>query len=188
MFWKLNLLDLNKRPIITYDVPQLNVFSDASAMGIGAICDKDIVYRNLTSHECNENSTFRELLAILFSIKTFDSLITTKNLLWHTDNMAAAIIVKKGSNKPKLQKLACSIYSASKSKKINLNVTWISRVYNTLADTVSKSIDYDDWTLKNSFFFVLNSLWGPFTIYLFADNKNSKCKRFCSRFFLPRGV
>ena len=31
----------------------------------------------------------------------------------------------------------------------------------------------------------MNSLWGPFTIDLFADNKNSKCKRFCSRFYCP---
>ena len=185
MFWKLNLLELNKRPIIKYNVPSLRVFSDASSTGIGAIFDKNIVYRNLESMERSESSTYRELLAILHAIETFDTLIQGNQILWHTDNFAAAIIVKKGSNKPKLQHLANSIYFACKIRKVSLSVTWISRVYNADADTISKAIDYDDWKLTKEFYKQLIELWGPFTIDLFADNKNFKCKKFCFRYWSP---
>ena len=185
LFWKFNLCALNKRPIIKYNIPQLKVFSDASSTGIGAFYDQNISYRNLDNFEIDESSTFRELLAIKHSLESFDSSLQNKHVLWHTDNIGAAQIIRVGSNRILLQKLALEIYTICHKNDILLTVTWISRKLNQVADKISKSIDYDDWTIKNELFCFIERLWGKLTIGLFADNNNKKCKRFCSRYWCP---
>ena len=185
LFWKLNIVNLNKRMIVKYSIPFLKIYSDASSTGIGAIFENNVCYRNLDNTEKGESSTYRELLAILHSINSFDRVIVGKNILWHTDNMAAATIVRVGSSKPKLQDLANKIFQASKEENLNLKVTWIARDKNYDADLVSKTIDYDDWTVNDNVFHYLQNIWGKFTIDLFADNKNTKCKKFCSRYWCP---
>ena len=104
MFWKLNLLVLNNKPIINYNVLSLKDYSDAISSRIGVIHDKNIVYINLNVLERSESSTYRELLAILHAIETLDTLLEGNHVLWHTDNIVATIIVKKDSNKRKTYK------------------------------------------------------------------------------------
>ena len=108
-----------------------------------------------------------------------------QNVLWHTDNMAAATIIKVGSNKPKLQELASKIFETSREKGLNLKVTWIARDKNYDADLINKTMNYDDWTVNHKLFEFLQNTWGIFTIDLFADNFNNKCKKFCSRYWCP---
>ena len=185
LFWKLNLRDLNKRAIIKYEIPDLKVFSDASATGVGAILNEKVCYRNLKQLERGESSTFRELLAIKYAIDSFDVLLGGKTILWHTDNIGTAIIVRVGSNRDILQELANGIYLACKKKDVKLTVTWISRDQNEKADKVSKTIDYDDWLVRTSFVQTLERKWGKFSIDLFADSNNAKCDRFCSKYCSP---
>ena len=185
LFWKLNTKNLNKRPIIKYEIPELKIYSDASGTGIAAVFDENVCYRNLNFEEKNEHSTYRELLAILHAIESFEVLVKGRNLLWHTDNFSAAIIVRIGSNKCKLHDIATKIYDICRKKEITLTVTWISRKLNSLSDKISKTIDYDDWTISSLLFNKIYLKWGPFSIDLFADNKNSKCKRFCSKYWCP---
>ena len=150
------------------------IFSDASSSGIGGFFGsagkvEGICYRNLLSDEQNKSSTNRELRAILFALRAFPKTIEGKSLLWHTDNLAAARIVKIGSNKPDLQHLSVLIFETCKDKNISFTATWICRNLNYQADEISKNIDYDDWKLSQKFFEHLNSLWGPFTLDNFAE-------------------
>ena len=185
LFWKSNLVSLNKRPIIEYNVPHLKVFSDASNTGIGALNGNKIRYRNLNGKERSQSSTYRELLAITHSTRSFDVNLKNKNVLWHTDNCAAAIIVKKGSNKLLLQNLAIKVYNLCREKEIALTVTWISRKHNERADEICKSVDYDDWQITSLLIQFIYKNWDYFSIDLFADNLNAKCTRFCSRYWCP---
>ena len=66
--------------------------------------------------ERSESSTYRELLAIKHAIMSFDNTLKNKNVLWHTDNCATAIITKKGT-KLILQDLATNIYNLCRSKR-----------------------------------------------------------------------
>ena len=43
----------------------------------------------------------------------------------------------------------------------------------------------DDWQISGSFFRILNTRWGPFSIDLFANFYNRKCERFYSLFYTP---
>jgi hypothetical protein len=56
---------------------------------------------------------------------------------------------------------------------------------NCEADVISRIIDYDDYTLHDSIFVRLDSLWGPHTVDRFACVYNAKLARFNSRFYQP---
>ena len=104
---------------------------------------------------------------------------------WETDNYAAFLIVASGSNKEHLQALAEDIYELTIKHSIVLQVKWIPRHKNQIADASSKSYDFDDWETSDTLFQYLNSFWGPFTIDRFADNKNAKFKKFNSKSWCP---
>ena len=36
---------------------------------------------------------------------------------------------------------------------MQLNITWVPRDANVIADEVSKFVDYDDWTTSDAFFY-----------------------------------
>lgn len=57
---------------------------------------------------------------------------------------------------------------------------------NELADYVSKIKDYDDWMVHLLIFLQIDRLWGPHTVDLFANNRNTQLKWFNSQFWNPR--
>ena len=69
--------------------------------------------------------------------------------------------MSSGSNKQHLQKLAESMYDLTVSHSIKLDVQWIPRKQNTIADTLSKAYDFKDWETTNALFKYLNKVWGP---------------------------
>jgi len=188
IFWRDNIIKLNVRNINSDSKsPEVFMFSDASNSGIGAISSN----KNLKCHklfnrfEQSQSSTWRELEAIRFSIKSLDSPLKNKNVLWKTDNRAASIIVSSGSRNLKLQELAMQIFNICRELNITLEVQWISREFNKDADALSKIVDADDWELSHECFDYLNNIWGPFSIDRFADHVNHKVERFNSKFFVP---
>ena len=187
IFWKTNIVAQNKKHIRSYSIPELKVYSDASNTGMGATFMSQQktyeAYKNFSTSESSQSSTWRELKAIQFSLNSFAKVIHGKSILWHTDNIATAIIIKNGSNKIHLQNIALEIFDTVKANNILLDVTWISRKFNESADTLSKTIDYDDWIVTNKCFQFLNKIWGPVTIDRFADNENKKTYRFNSRYY-----
>ena len=56
---------------------------------------------------------------------------------------------------------------------------------NEVADYLSKIVDLDDWSVKDSYFGAVDSIWGPFTVDCFANSVNAKVPRFYSLFFQP---
>ena len=89
------------------------------------------------------------------------------------------------SNKQNLQKLVESIYDLTVSLSIKLDVQWVPRKQNTIADTLSKMYDFEDWETTNALFKYLYNVLGPSTIDRFSDNKNSKTKGFNSKYWCP---
>ena len=81
---------------------------------------------------------------------------------WYTDNQGVAAIVKSGSAKVHLHKLAMEIFSFSKKHDVRIDIEWIPRSENEVADYLSKIVDFDDWSVKDSYFQAVDSTWGPF--------------------------
>ena len=66
---------------------------------------------------------------------------------------------------------------------ITLEVEWLPRGKNVIADNISQFVDYDDWQVEYWFFKMMDSFWGPHTVDLFANNLNNKVQQFYSRFW-----
>ena len=73
----------------------------------------------------------------------------------------------------------------SKEHYFSIDIEWIPRSENEVADYLSKIVDFDDWCVKDSYFRAVDSTWGPFTADFFANSVNAKVSRFYSLFFQP---
>lgn len=125
------------------------------------------------------------MLAIKYSLLSFSGKLTGKNVLWHTDNKNCVHIVNKGSVKDNLQVIALDIHSLCVKHSISLNIQWVKRDLNKLADEYSKMVDVDDYSVSDEFFELLNSMYGPHTIDRFANDYNTKLRRFNSLYWTP---
>ena len=62
---------------------------------------------------------------------------------------------------------------------------WIPRNLNYRADLLSRTIDFDDYTINDDVFLMLECKWGPHTVDRFACSYNAKLSRYNSRFYQP---
>lgn len=186
-FWKNAVMRLNIKNINEYTIPSLLVCSDASSIACGGVVPG-------TSHVCHcpwdeeqskQSSTWRELVAIRFSLYSFIKVLAGKTVNCRSDSQAAVKILTVGSPKPELHSIALDIFHYCQDNKITLSPEWVPRNLNTQADVISKITDFDDWTTTPEFFVYINRLWGPHTIDRFANHKNTHLARFNSRYLVP---
>ena len=191
-FWQENLPSLNLKHLDEPLVPvcaSTAVNSDASSQGCGAIMKIDDTifqaHKSFSTEEASRSSTWRELEAVVYAVRSFTPMLKGRVVNWETDNQAVPVIVTKGSKKEHLQQLAVQLYFICKHNDINLHLNWIPRDENVVADELSKYVDYDDWKTSDAFFNYLNQKWGPFTIDRFANHKNAKIVRHNALFWNP---
>ena len=188
-FWSRNLLSLSKgRQLFIEPVfPESIIFTDASNKG-GAAClsNKIIAHLNWQTDEAAQSSTWRELKTIVFGLKSLVSAITNKVVLLFTDSLNSVRVLDAGSSKLNLQLLAEEVYELCIRHNISLQVQWIPRNLNETADAMAKYIiDWDDWGVNKQFFSRISKLFGPFSVDRFANSRNTKLKRFNSKFYCP---
>ena len=137
-------------------IPHVHISSDASNYALAAYYvlkeTQNISFEIFFPDGAVKSSTWRELFAIFFALKSFATNINSKHICWQTDKYAASIIVSSGSNTQHLQKLAESMYDLTVSRSIKHDVQWIPRKQNTIADTLSKMYDFEDKETINTLF------------------------------------
>ena len=188
-FWLHNLDDKNGHRIRNNPAITKVVYSDASDKGYGG----DIVQKlgntvaqgSFSKPEQNTSSTHRELLAVVNVLKSFKSILKNDNILWHSDNSNVSRIIQAGSTKPDLQKLALQIYELCLVNNNTIYSVWIPREENTIADFYSRPNDTDDFGIDYKTFYYVQRVLGRCNIDRFADDKNTKVKRFNSKYFCP---
>ena len=188
LFWKDQVYNLNMKCLSEYKVPTVVMYSDASSFACGAFsCEIDdhIFHKMWTGGEKEMSSTWRELYAIESCLRTFQNMLVGKVVKWFTDSQNCVHIIKSGSSKQILHKLALSIFSVCVKNSIDLDIQWIPRDTNSQADEISKIFDYDDWGITVEFLNFVDNLFGPHTIDRFADDNNKKIVKFNSRFYTP---
>ena len=186
LFWKFNIRNFNNNVFREYKIPSLFVYSDASNNRLTSVYkDKGklfICYKHFDKVEKKQSSTWRELEAIHYSLKSSKGRFKNEVVYWYTDNFASSLVVKKGSNKEKLQELALNIFEITSAFNIKLSVFWIPRKYNTKADVLSKNTDNDYWVTTFNLIDIIERKWDNITIDRFAYDKNRKSKRFNPRY------
>ena len=187
LFWKENVNELNCRFLFHYSLPQVIVYSDASATGCGAWADcAGMKFRySWSSDEVGKSSTWRELRGVALALEAFSPNLRGKCVKVHSDNKGVEAVIQKGSMKKELHVLSTEIASLCKRMDVKLQVQWVPREQNVQADLISREIDLDDWSVSDRFFNFIDNLWGPHSVDRFADNINCKLPKFNSKFWCP---
>ncbi|EYC14549.1 hypothetical protein Y032_0040g270 [Ancylostoma ceylanicum] len=165
--------------------PNVLISSDASNHGMGAVLHyqsfKESISSNLPPEAQSESSTFRELLAVEFALKSWKHIIRNSNLELRVDSQAAASILEKGSNNPDLHRITHRILEILAETRTSLAIRWVLRTDNFEADLASRLIDFDDWGIQPNIAALLQQRWGKPTIDMFATEYNTKAAVFVGR-------
>ena len=99
-------------------------------------------------------------------------------------------LVNRGSPRLKLNALTRELFRFELEHRITLNVEWVPREENTIADELFKLLIPDDSMLSSAFFRILEERFGPHTVDLFASGANNQCEKFDSLHWCrgPAGV
>lgn len=187
-FWKVNLVYINGVPLWPIKrKPSRIVYSDASISACGSFITLDgkVFHQNWSDFERSQSSTFRELLAVLLSLQAFIDSLRAQTVVWYTDNQNVARIVSIGSKVPALQRMALDIHRLCLLASVSIDMQWIPRDLNIIADDISKFVDLDDYSINDGVFYSLDELWGPHTCDRFACHYNAKLPKFNTRFYQP---
>ena len=157
-FWLAQIREFNGQNLWPKPFAVRVVFSDASDTGFGGYSvEHGGLFANgqWSVEEAQQSSTWRELRAVRLVLE------------------------------PILQQEALAIFDISVKAKVWLEPEWIPRAENEIADYISRSVDYDDWSLNPVVFKELDRLWGPHTVDKFANWCNNQVPRFNSRYYCP---
>lgn len=165
--------------------------SDSSGFATCAysVTGEKMYYRGkLTAEQRGLSSGHRELLAVRQTLEFYTrSWVTSKqpiNIYWLTDSKNLVRFLSKGSGKKQIQAEIFQVMLLC--QKLNIRIIPIHLLRDDprikIADNGSKQQDTDDWQVDHATFQLLNKET-QFTIDLFADNHNTRCKRFYSNFY-----
>ena len=188
-FWLVQVENMNTKKLNEYKIPSTIVYSDASSFACGAYSvqlNNSIFHKMWSINEVDKSSTWREMKAISLALGCYSNTLSRQTIKWYTDSKNCVSIVEKGSMKKDLHDLSMNIFELCVKNQIDIDIHWIPRSENVIADDISKVFDFDDWGTSQEFFDFLNEMWGPFTVDRFASFNNFKCDRFYSKFWTPQ--
>jgi hypothetical protein len=145
-----------------------------------------MTHRNLEYNERVVDSNERELKAALLLLESCGPQLANQAMTLHFDNQNAAIICTKGSPKLRLQSYAEQIFETAEKYNLDLTTVWIPRDLNNVADVLSKTVDYHDYSVTNEFYDQVCDYFGirP-DIDCFANNENRKTDKYFSLMYCP---
>ena len=161
-------------------------FSDASNTGYGgfriSLAGRPISGR-WKPKETEKSSAWRELTAVHRVMMGLGGALHGQTIKWCTDNSSVASILRYGSRKADLQAIAVQICEVLHEGDMIVIPEWVPREQNTLADSIAKRLNRDDWALEEKHFQRLNALWGPPSVDRFASEHTAKCARFNTKYW-----
>jgi hypothetical protein len=119
-------------------------------------------------------------------VDSFEWALKGRLAVLQCDNQGAVAITSKGSPKAVLNEIAIDLANKCSLIDCDLKVIWVPRELNVEADLASRLDDLDNWGIQPNVFRACEAKWGRFTVDRFADNENSQCQRFNSKYFVPK--
>lgn len=171
------------RNVIRMDSYNLEIYSDASKSGWGAVAQGKIRNGFWSVSEKEHHINYLELLAAFHGLQCFARDLSDCNVLLRIDNTTAiAYINKMGSvQHPKLNGLSRAIWQWCEARNLFVYATYIKSSDNKEADAASRILPVEtEWSLSNAAFGKIELAFGRFDIDLFASATNAKCQKFVS--------
>lgn len=182
MWWTQNIS--NSHYPLEINDPDIEMHTDASQEGYGAVCGSNQAGGRWTIIEKDKHINVLELMAIENGLKCFENQILNKHVKILCDNVCAVTYVKKmgGSHSPECNAVANRIWSWCQLRNIWLTITFLPGILNIQADKKSRLFDDStEWKLNPVLFqSVKNHYQITPDIDLFASRLNYQLKPFVS--------
>ena len=182
LWWIQNLSLVNGQPLVR-DQPSLLIETDASLMGWGAVCQKERIGGPWTFEEKALHINCLELLGATYAIQAFAKDKRDLVVHVHMDNTTAVAYVNHmgGTKSSRLCSMTKNLWDWCLQRHLIIVASHIPGKQNVGADLLSRSIvDLHEWMLDPMIFQVINSLWGPLQVDLFASRITKQLPRFFS--------
>ena len=137
------------------------MFSDVSSTGCGSYVVKannSVFHSTWSVEEQPKSSTFRELRAVYLALRAYGCKFQNRFIKWLSDSQYCVRIISAGSTKSDLQEQALNIFQLCLKWNIDLDIHWVPRDHNSVADSISKMSCSDNWGVSDEFFQFMNSL------------------------------
>lgn len=186
LWWWLTVFqDPSQSNIIRSGRFELEIFTDASLTGWGAVCGDHSTHGFWSPQDKQNHINYLELLAVFHGLRCFALHSRSSDILLRVDNATALSYVNRmGSIRfPHLSALARDIWNWCADRDLFILAAYIPSALNTTADVESRVISTEtEWNLSGTYFHSIVVCLGPFDIDLFASSVNNKCPRFVSWF------
>ena len=192
--WWCNNLNKNivTRSLHAVEISQ-HIYTDSTLQAFGGCWGDRTIQSHFSEQQSGLSINTKELLAILYTLSAFASLLQGENVLVHCDNTVAVSCIRKLGSKDALKdKIVREIFDISHKYKFTLQCTWLSTKANSRADRLSRKLDLNprlEWSIPKDMFhdFCAILKFEP-DIDLFASHLNSKCTNYCSRMTDPHSI
>lgn len=160
--------------------PDLEIFSDASLSGWGAVCDGVRTGGPWTKEDSSKHINDLELWAAYFAVKSFAPRSNCISIRIFIDNMTAVCYINKcgGTHSNGLTATANRINQWCEARAIDIEAVHLPGKLNVIADEESRSQnDSSDWRLCSRSFQKIKGLW-EMNVDLFASSWNAQLTKF----------
>ena len=186
LHWWLEELDFWNGLKINIAVPDIQITTDASPYGYGAVCGEFEASGFWTVKAAAKCQNYREMMAILVAIVTFKDIIRNKSVQILTDNFSALTYINCGGGpSAQLTKLAKAIFFRTVQLNASLTASFLAGRRNNHADWLSRQNPAYEWELDTQMIKIIDDMWGPHQVDRFASSVNHQLPVFNSRFWEP---
>ena len=180
VFWRRSILNASNK--IRNSKFDLEIFSDASTTGWGAVCEgkKANGFWNIKEQEMHIN--YLEIKAAFLALKCFTKKLFNKQILLRIDNITALAYINKmgGTRANDLHLITKDLWQFCEDRDIWVFAEYVASKEN-VADEGSRLTNLDtEWELASFAFNKIVEKFGRPNIDLFATRINKKCRIFCS--------
>ena len=102
-------------------------------------------YVTWSRYESEQSSTYREILALLYALKSMGTTWRDLKIKWYSDSMNAVKAIKRGSMNNKVHGISCQVFNWCEENRLEIYPHWLPRALITEADKISKFVDRDSW-------------------------------------------
>ena len=162
--------------------PDIEVTTDASKIGWGAVCLGEKTQGLWSESEKLRHMNELEILAVHFALRCFKSYIKGKHVKVNTGNSTAVCYLNAmgGTKSPSCNKLVQDIWTWCMQNKVWLSASHLPGVLNVEADQQSQQFnERTKWHLREDVFQQISKIWGAPDIDLFASRLNSQLPTVC---------
>ncbi|KAI8435386.1 hypothetical protein MSG28_003704 [Choristoneura fumiferana] len=174
------LENINKHNLTKTFNFKIEIHTDASNSGWGAVCGTETASGSWSATEKNYHINYLELKAALLGLQCFTSNIHDCEVLLRVDNTTAVAYINKmgGIQFPHLNDVTRQLWKWCESRNIWIYASYVNTKDN-IADAESRKINIE-WELSKDAYQIIITTFGVPSIDLFASRINTKCKKFIS--------